>query len=179
MLRTIDLARQARDKHKEMLKKEAFFPQGRDSSPTMTPQMHQSGDEDTEEEVYCWHGTHRWIRRGEYLRRYPGCEYSTVQYHGLTLRAMMIPAAPCFLPFFSRSWTGLDWTESRCFADCRTQGFMMQFASAGFWGRGLYFAKEPGYVRANADSDQSHPPTHQLIQLSALARPSLVSGCTL
>jgi hypothetical protein len=23
-------------------------------------------------------------------------------------------------------------------------GFMMQFASAGFWGRGLYFAKDPG-----------------------------------
>jgi hypothetical protein len=30
--------------------------EGRDSSPTMNPQVHESGDKDLEEEVYCWHG---------------------------------------------------------------------------------------------------------------------------
>lgn len=30
--------------------------EGRESSPQMSPQIHRSGDEDTEEEVYGWHG---------------------------------------------------------------------------------------------------------------------------
>ena len=178
MLRTT-YAKNDRDKHKEMLKKEAFFPQGRDSSPTMTPQMHQSGDEDTEEEVYCWHGTGGFDAENIYADTQ---DVSTVPWPHTASNDDTSSTLLALLPSLLLSvldWTGLDWTESRCFADCRTQGFMMQFASAGFWGRGLYFAKEPGYVRATADSDQSHPPTHQLIQLSALARPSLVSGCTL
>jgi hypothetical protein len=77
----------SKDKHKEMLKKEAFFPQGRDSSPTMTPQMHQSGDEDTEEEVYCWHGTGGFDAENIYADtqdvstvQYSTVQYSTVQY---------------------------------------------------------------------------------------------------
>jgi hypothetical protein len=81
----------------------------------MTPQMHQSGDEDTEEEVYCWHGTGGFDAENIYAdtQDVSTVQYSTVQYSTVPWphTASDDDTTSTLLPSLLLSvldWTGLD-----------------------------------------------------------------------
>ena len=55
-------------------------------------------------------------------------------------------------------WHGTGTFDAANIYEDKQDGFMMQFASKGQWGRGLYFAEEAGYSHFYATKGASPPP---------------------